>query len=114
MTAGSVSARVPCSPTTSQRTSYPYRPLRNTSTVVSTPSAVRSSSTCGSLSAGSTAPDCRPACQLTSVIGESSSQGTQSNSWIAEPVMLDSLVAPGADETPRLTPCTSTAGPTRP
>ena len=45
------------------------------------------------------------------MIGESSSQGTMSNSWIAEPVTLDSLVAPGPELTPRLMLCTSSGVP---
>jgi hypothetical protein len=45
------------------------------------------------------------------VIGASSSHGTTSNSWIAEPTMLDTLVAPGPELTPRLTQCSSSGVP---
>jgi hypothetical protein len=61
-----------------------------------------------------TAPLERGACQLTWTIGAPSSQGTVSNSWMADPVTLDSLVAPGPEPTPRLTQCCSSGVPQAP
>ena len=61
-----------------------------------------------------TAPVERGACQPTSTIGASRSQGTVSSSWMADPVTLDSLVAPGAELTPRLTQCSSSGVPQAP
>jgi hypothetical protein len=61
-----------------------------------------------------TAPVERGACQPTSTIRAPSSHGTTSNSWMADPVTLNSLVAPGAELTPRLTQCTSSGVPHTP
>src|SRR5664280_3853788 len=56
----------------------------------------------------------RGACQLTSTIGDPRSHGSTSNSWIAEPVTLDSSLAPGAELTPRLMQCTTSGAPPSP
>jgi hypothetical protein len=61
-----------------------------------------------------TAPVERGACQPTSTTGASSSQGTVSSSWMADPVTLDSLVEPGPALTPRLTQWTSSGVPHAP